>query len=319
MSNIVDTAFGIGSGDAALILGDIEFGHMEVPDFMNFGGDQLMSVHTLVGGKRIINTLGRADADITWSGFFFGEFASERARAVDFLRSLGTQVELFFGEFLYLVVIKSFNAQLERVYQIPYSITLTVVQNLSIPVPFPVPNGYNDAVNNDMSYSQSHVGATGSPSLQTALNDTQTAINNAGNLTTSTPDQINAILDNIYASQVITAQIISSSSLIPLNSLQPHYDPYAISQQFSAINAAYEISFALDRMEKNIGLINNGLNAKYINVSDTTLYQVAAEEYQDATLWTYLADVNNLIDPDITTNITLVIPPKPSNAVRFGT
>jgi len=54
-------------------------------------------------------------------------------------------------------------------------------------------------------------------------------------------------------------------------------------------------------------------------VSDTTLYQVAAQEYQDATLWTYLADVNQLLDPDITTEITLVIPPKPSDAVRFGT
>lgn len=97
------------------------------------------------------------------------------------------------------------------------------------------------------------------------------------------------------------------------------YNPLTQSEQISQLNALYQISFALDRMYKNILLVNNGLNAKTINVSNTTLFAVAAHEYQDATLWTYLADVNDMIDPDITTSRTLIVPPKPSDSLRFGT
>lgn len=96
------------------------------------------------------------------------------------------------------------------------------------------------------------------------------------------------------------------------------YDPYTASQEIQQLSALYEISFALDRMYKNILLINSGFNAKTIEASNTTLFQIASEEYQDATLWTYLADVNNLLDFNIMETITLIVPPKPVRYVGFG-
>lgn len=96
------------------------------------------------------------------------------------------------------------------------------------------------------------------------------------------------------------------------------YNPYSDSIEINQLITAYEIKFSLERMLKNIDLINTGINAKSITVSNTSLYRIAANEYQDATLWTYLADVNKIDDPVITSAITIKIPPKPSNNFRFG-
>ncbi len=89
-------------------------------------------------------------------------------------------------------------------------------------------------------------------------------------------------------------------------------------ENFQKLSELYQLSYLLNRMAKNIGLIDEAPNAKIINVSNTTLYFIAAKEYGDANLWTYLADVNKISDPEITTAMTLIIPPKPSSAVEIG-
>lgn len=213
MASIVNSIFNTPEGDAALILGDIEFGHMEVPDYLNFGGDQLFSLHQLVGGKRVINALGRSDTDITWNGFFFGDTAFERARALDFLRTAGEKIELAFGELLYLVIIKSYSAQLERFYQIPYSITCTVIENLTIPVPFAVPDSYNDAVNVDMKNVSNFSEIVSNAALSSAVAALQASINAGGDLSSASPDQVNNIINKINNTQSINNGLINANGL----------------------------------------------------------------------------------------------------------
>lgn len=87
---------------------------------------------------------------------------------------------------------------------------------------------------------------------------------------------------------------------------------------FQKLSDLYQLQYTLNRMAKNIGLIDESPNAKIINVSNTTLFYIAAQQYGDANLWAYLANVNNLSDPEITTAMTLIIPPKPSSAVELG-
>lgn len=96
------------------------------------------------------------------------------------------------------------------------------------------------------------------------------------------------------------------------------FNPLQNTDELSQLNACYEIRFALARMYKNIQLINRGVNAKQIFVSNTNLLQVAVSEYQDASLWTYIASVNDIVDPFITTPRYLMIPPKPSTNMSFG-
>jgi hypothetical protein len=212
MTSIVDKVFGNGVGDSIFVLGGIELGFMEVPDTFNFGGEQLQTVHQLVGGARIIDVLGQSDHDITFNGFFWGELAAERARYLDDMRCAGQEIEFIFGEFVYLVVIVSYSAQFERYYQVPYTITLRVVKNYTLPVPFAAPDSYNDAVDTDYNTAVSNTALVGDAVLTAAIDALGVAINNGGNLASATPAQLNNITTNITSSQMRVAALIAQNN-----------------------------------------------------------------------------------------------------------
>ena len=204
--------FGNAVGDSLLILGDIVFDYVEIPDDFNFGGQQLLKVHQLIGGARTVDALGRSDDDIVFGGLFFGKNAAERARAVDYMRVAGKEVELIFGEFIYLVVIKAFEPIFERYYQVKYKVTLTVINNLTLPVPVPLPNNYNSAVDNDLQIIGDLLGAANSTALTAGVANLNASVLAGGNLATATPEQLNAINDNIANCQAINNQLISGAT-----------------------------------------------------------------------------------------------------------
>lgn len=114
-----------------LQLGPISFQDFELPERIRFGGAQRLAVHTLPGGVRIIDALGRNDADIAWSGAFSGTDAADRARAIDLMRTEGATWTLSWDAFCYLVVVGSFDASYEHVNWVPYRISCKVVQDLA--------------------------------------------------------------------------------------------------------------------------------------------------------------------------------------------
>lgn len=136
--------------DTIVKLGDFEFGHAEVPEGIPAGGNQMIHVNKFVGGKRKIVAVGRDDDDITWTGIFFGSNASKRFQALDFMRTQGNLLIFSYLEFKYSVVIKSFTGTVNRYYKIPYSITLTIVEDLANPVVVPPPVGFLDALYDDI-------------------------------------------------------------------------------------------------------------------------------------------------------------------------
>lgn len=138
----------------ALRLGEITFSNFEIPERINFGGSQALTVHQLVGGKRVINSMGRVDDDITWSGLFFGSTALFRARFLDTQRANGDETLLTYSGFTYRVIIESFKANFERFYQIPYTINCKVIEDLTKPVDFVAPIGINDAISNDFNMAR---------------------------------------------------------------------------------------------------------------------------------------------------------------------
>jgi hypothetical protein len=87
-----------------LVLGPVLFADFEVPERIGFGGRQQLVIHQLPGGGRVIDALGRDDADISWSGFFSGEDAADRARVVDTLRAQGQPLPLIWDAFYYTVL-----------------------------------------------------------------------------------------------------------------------------------------------------------------------------------------------------------------------
>lgn len=115
--------------DVALLLGPIVFQDFEIPSGINFGGRQRMAVHWLPGGTRVIDAIGRDDAQISFSGVFTGSNATLRARSLDELRVAGIVLPLTWDVFFYTVLISEFRADYRSGWWIPYRIVCTVLQD----------------------------------------------------------------------------------------------------------------------------------------------------------------------------------------------
>lgn len=115
--------------DIAFILGPVVFQDFEVAAGIGFGGQQRLAIHQLPGGARVIDALGRQDADITVSGIFSGQDATLRARALDEMRALGATLPLTWDVFFYSVVIRDFKADYQNGFWIPYRLVCTVLRD----------------------------------------------------------------------------------------------------------------------------------------------------------------------------------------------
>jgi hypothetical protein len=115
--------------EGVLLLGPILFQDFELPERVRWGGQQRLTVHNLPGGIRVIDSLGRDDSDIVWSGVFSGDDAAVRARALDLMRAEGSSWSLTWEWFFYTVVIARFEADYTRSNWIPYRVTCKVVRD----------------------------------------------------------------------------------------------------------------------------------------------------------------------------------------------
>lgn len=195
-----------------LTLGPVTFANLEIPESVNFGGSQMLSVKKLIGGVRIIDALGADDDDISWSASFEGSTATFRAKFLDGMRRNGAPLPLTWGTFNYTVVIRDFKADFSRFYHIPYSITLTVIQDQNQPFPILVPVGYNDAIQNQLIEAQDIAGAIANPTLSNSLALVATAINAIPNLSIATDTQVASVITPIIATQAVVTGLITSLS-----------------------------------------------------------------------------------------------------------
>lgn len=115
--------------DFPLLLGSVSFFDFEIPDSIKGGGTQALDIKRYGGGLRTVDAFGPDDAPITWSGMFLDDTAESRCQQLDAMRRAGSQITLSYGSFSYAVVISSFEWDYQKFYQIPYSITLEVVQD----------------------------------------------------------------------------------------------------------------------------------------------------------------------------------------------
>lgn len=196
--------------DTVIKLGDFAFGHLEVPDKINFGGEQKLAVHELVGGERLVDALGRQDADVAWSGLFLGSAALQRARYVDSLRIAGNALSFTYSQFSYQVMIKSFSAEFERYYQIPYHITLQVISDLTQPVTTITPLSFDDAIVSDMNLALDLANLINNPSLSSAIGLLNQAVLAVPSFDTATQAQINSVLIPLAAAQANVGLLINT-------------------------------------------------------------------------------------------------------------
>ena len=79
--------------------------------------------------SRVIDALGRDDAQISFSGIFTGSDATLRARSLDELRVAGIALPLTWDVLFYTVLIAEFRADYCNGWWIPYRIVCTVLQD----------------------------------------------------------------------------------------------------------------------------------------------------------------------------------------------
>ena len=115
--------------DLTLLLGSVAFRDFEIPSGINFGGRQRLALHRLPGGSRVIDALGRDDAQIGFAGIFSGPDATLRARLLDEMRVAGDAVPLTWDVLFYTVLISDFYANYCNGWWIPYSIACTVLRD----------------------------------------------------------------------------------------------------------------------------------------------------------------------------------------------
>lgn len=97
---------------------------------ISFGGSQILAVHRLPGGGRVVDALGGSDADLRWRGVLRGSAAYELAQELDSLRVAGAPVSLSWGQAAYTVLIAELDLEFDCPWWIPYSIRCTVANAL---------------------------------------------------------------------------------------------------------------------------------------------------------------------------------------------
>ncbi|MGA9865705.1 MAG: hypothetical protein WBQ75_04615 [Acetobacteraceae bacterium] len=115
--------------DIALVLGPIVFQDFEVPARINIGGAQRVAVHRMIGGARVVDSLGRDDSELRFEGVFSGQDATLRARTLDQLRAAGAPLPVTWDVFYYTAILTRFEADYRNAWWIPFRVVCTVVRD----------------------------------------------------------------------------------------------------------------------------------------------------------------------------------------------
>lgn len=311
--------------DTVLRLGDFQFRATEIPERISFGGAQQLVVHKLIGGVRVIDAMGRDDAPVTWSGLFQGPDSVTRAQFLDTLRVQGGVQFLSYYTLGADVVVKSFSADFERFYQVPYTITVEIVRDYSTPVTeLPDGAGIDDAITGDMAAATVMGGQIGDSTLTGLLGTLNTAISNVSTFANAAQSTLNSVLQPIANVSARVQVLITSTSAVLTNvatvgGLAPNT---GIAQAVASLNGQvaamtqspvlYNLSSVLGRMNANLS--NLGNSGQSVTKAGGNLYSLAAAAYSDASSWTTLARANGLTDPALQGVNTIRIPPLPDGA-----
>lgn len=152
--------------DFDVILGGFVFFGFEIPSHISFGGEQLYAENIMIGGDRIIDSLGWKPGEIEWHGRFVGPAAEDRALELRAMAEDGSAVPLSWAGLFYMVLISRFHPVMEKPFEIPYEICLTVVNDPTQPSASPMATT-DQLVSDDMNTAQARLGIGGVQGGQT--------------------------------------------------------------------------------------------------------------------------------------------------------
>lgn len=245
--------------DIKVILDDFTFQDFEVPDQINFGGQQMLKVHKLLGGKRVIDALGSDDDPMEWSGRFRGSDAVSRANTLDTKRRAGKPITLAWGELSFTVIISHFSAIYENPYEVPYTIKVEVVEEQ----PIQESPGIDEMALGDQADADEAVSEINDPTLTTDMGALDTSMGSVGSFETATPDVIGSVLSSVNDVQSRVTSMIQTAET-SIESLTPLGVPHAnlasqlaqqVLGQVSYLGQAYrlyDLANSLGRLSTNL-------------------------------------------------------------------
>lgn len=312
--------------DTKVVLDTVTFTDAEVPEGIKFGGAQSLAVQKYVGGARTVDAMGRDDADLTWTGWHLGATALDRARYLDQLRVAGKQLVLSWSAFSYLVVIKSYDADFTRFYKLPYTITCTVVKDLTRPVTALPSESIDTSIKSDMSLAGRISDAIANSPLTTAMNTLKTATAAVSDFANQASSVINSVLKPLADAKAVVGTLIASATntLQNVTTLGGIAPGNPIAKQAQSLNTTviaatslpqlYNLNAVLSRMGTNLGNVTGSQTLTPVSMAGGDLQKVAAKAYGDPTAWTTIARASGLTDPVITGVQNVKVPKTPDNA-----
>lgn len=287
------------------------FDFVEVPESIQVGGSHKLVVHQLVGGSRIIDAMGRDDADITFSGMFLGANATNRSDYLNGLRIRGKTLKLTWAKYSFDCLISEYHATFEQSFKIPYSITFKVLKDNAKASTAFLPSGFDDAINSDSDSLTGLCSKIGSSSLSSSVATLNTAIKSVRTFVGATTATINSVMLPLRQVQTQVTQLITSATGVSNSNAN-------LINKVTALNnlpVLYNIQSIANRIGGNLALTNGASTTNSITVTGGNLYNLAMQYYGDATRWTTIAHANGLTDPNLTGINTLKIP---ANSVDSG-
>lgn len=304
-----------------LIVGNVEFTGLEVPESVSIGAKQQLVVHKLVGGKRVVDVLGLDYKNIRWSGWMTGATAGDRVTEIETLRDAGLPLNFNMDGYHFSVMIEDFEARFEHVYRRYYSIDLLVVSRLDAPITGNALAGTLDAlINSDVGESLGLASVINSDSVTAGINSIKDAVSQVQGFANATIDTVQTVIRPLVATQAVVQSVISQvgasiNDITTLGGLVPG-NPVSTAannvlrqgEALTQLAPLYQMQSVLDRLQKNVlaGPLANGTSS--VTTSNSTLQKVAADSYGDQSRWTEIAAANSIVDPQLDGIQTIKIP-----------
>ena len=230
-----------------LQLGDFTFARFEIPENIPFGASQKLNVHTLVGGTRVIDALGKVPVNPGWSGWLIGENAIGRARYLKTLTEVGKPVKLSWSEFAYTVLVSAFNADFRRANRIPYQISFEVVSDDTATIDQAPPPSAEQLVSDDLKTATGLGALIGDSTLSSLIVTVSNAVRTVGSFASSPANAIAALGIPIGAARVQVGTLLAGANNVlagvsGVGGIVAGGDPLLISSAFGGqITAAQNV------------------------------------------------------------------------------
>lgn len=324
LNSLTQFAQGVDPTVTRLVLDDFEFMDFEVPERIAISGRQKTVQHQLIGGRRVIDVLGTEYEPLTWSGIITGSQAGERVGALERMRDAGHPVLLTLDDYRFTVVITSFSPVYEYVWRRPYTIEVAVVKNEGAPNKGDVLTGaLRVLIDSDLGRALGLSKIINIDAVTETVQHLHQVVKQVSDFAHATVEQAQAVVRPLIAARNIihhelalleaaARDITSLGGLVPGNPVSRTVSNLLLQLDHATrIPALYHLQDVLGRLHKNVKAGQSAAGIKAVTLSGGNLYQVASEQYGDASLWTSVADANDLADPQLSGIHTLKIPASP--------